>query len=148
MQVIKALDKLKRVANWVGMTIPTEQYCKVCQQSKLPMPPSAHMTNAPIGRPWQMLAVDVLEVHHVQQRKLISTGASRSGRNQYQCPRKQLIGLHKCLLIYFHGLVFQRSCILTKGGQYCKEHVQHLVLSSLGQQRMVECFNRTLLQLL
>ena len=77
MQVIKALDKLKRVANWVGMTIPTEQYCKVCQQSKLPMPPSAHMTNAPIGRPWQMLAVDVLEVHHVQQRKLISTGASR-----------------------------------------------------------------------
>ena len=34
----------------------------MCQQSKLPMPLAVPMTNVPIGRPWQMLAVDVLEV--------------------------------------------------------------------------------------
>ena len=47
------------------------QYCNqfvVCQQTKLPTPTSAPMTNVPIGEPWQMLAADILEVpisrHH------------------------------------------------------------------------------------
>ena len=34
----------------------------VCQRSKLPMPTPIPMTNIPIGHPWQMLAVDVLQV--------------------------------------------------------------------------------------
>ena len=34
----------------------------VCQRSKLPMPTPIPMTNNPIGHPWQMLAVDVLQV--------------------------------------------------------------------------------------
>eukprot|EP00731_Ephydatia_muelleri_P023350 Em0015g933a len=57
--------RLKRVAYWVGMAKATELYCRsceVCQQSKLPMPVAVPMTNVPIGRAWQMLAVDVLEV--------------------------------------------------------------------------------------
>ena len=61
----KTLDRLKRVAYWVGMAKATELYCRsceVCQQSKLPMPVAVPMTNVPIGRAWQMLAVDVLEV--------------------------------------------------------------------------------------
>ena len=61
----KTLDRLKRMAYWVGMAKATELYCRscnVCQQSKLPMPLAVPMTNVPIGRPWQMLAVDVLEV--------------------------------------------------------------------------------------
>ncbi|KAL5466932.1 hypothetical protein EMCRGX_G031095 [Ephydatia muelleri] len=61
----KTLDRLKRVAYWVGMAKVTELYCRsceVCQQSKLPMPVAVPMTNVPIGRAWQMLAVDVLEV--------------------------------------------------------------------------------------
>ena len=36
--------------------------CKKCQQSKPPMPQKAPLVNIPIGRPWQMVAVDVLEV--------------------------------------------------------------------------------------
>ena len=39
--------------------------CNVCQKSKLPMPQAVPMTNVPIGQPWQMLAVDVLEVPNV-----------------------------------------------------------------------------------
>ena len=61
----KTLDRLKQMAYWVGMAKATELYCRscnVCQQSKLPMALAVPMTNVPIGRPWQMLAVDVLEV--------------------------------------------------------------------------------------
>ena len=49
----------------------------MCQQSKLPMPLAVPMTNVPIGRPWQMLAVDVLEVPNVWSWKSISAGTSR-----------------------------------------------------------------------
>ncbi|KAL5491866.1 hypothetical protein EMCRGX_G017231 [Ephydatia muelleri] len=61
----RILDRLEQMTYWVGMAKATELYCRscnACQQSKLPMPQAVPMTNVPIGRPWQMLAVDVLEV--------------------------------------------------------------------------------------
>lgn len=36
--------------------------CTTCQQAKLPSPTRAPPTNVPIGRPWEMIAVDILEV--------------------------------------------------------------------------------------
>ena len=36
--------------------------CTKCQQSKLSMPQRAPLISTPIGRPWQMIAVDILEV--------------------------------------------------------------------------------------
>ena len=63
--VEKTLQRLKRTAYWIGMAKDTELYCRscmVCQRSKLPMPTPVPMTNVPIGHPWQMLAVDVLQV--------------------------------------------------------------------------------------
>ena len=36
--------------------------CITCQKSKLPMPVRSPLTNIPIGRPWQMIAIDILEV--------------------------------------------------------------------------------------
>ena len=47
------------------MAKDVEKYCrecKRCQQSKLSMPQRAPLINMPIGRPWQMVAVDILEV--------------------------------------------------------------------------------------
>ena len=44
-----------------------ERYCRdcnKCQQSKLSMPQRAPLTSMPIGRPWQMIAVDILQVPH------------------------------------------------------------------------------------
>jgi hypothetical protein len=35
---------------------------ETCQASKLASPPKAPLTNTPIGRPWQMVAADILEV--------------------------------------------------------------------------------------
>ena len=34
--------------------------CTICQQAKLPTPTKAPLMSPPIGRPWEMLAVDVL----------------------------------------------------------------------------------------
>ena len=36
--------------------------CTNCQQAKLSLPQQASITNIPIGRPWQVIAVDILEV--------------------------------------------------------------------------------------
>ena len=50
---------------WVNTARDVEQYCREytkCQQSKLSMPQRAPLTSLPIGRPWQMVAVDILEV--------------------------------------------------------------------------------------
>jgi len=52
-------------ADCVSMAKDVERYCRECtkcQQSKLSMPQRAPLTSLPIGRPWQMIAVNILEV--------------------------------------------------------------------------------------
>ena len=47
------------------MAQDVECHCEedtVCQQTKPTMPTRVQMTNVPIGRPWQMIALDILEV--------------------------------------------------------------------------------------
>ena len=47
------------------MAQDVESHCKectVCQQTK---PMRVQMTNVPIGRPWQMIAMDILEGNRV-----------------------------------------------------------------------------------
>ena len=61
----KSLHKLHQEAFWVSMSRDVEQYCRECvkcNESKPPAPIRAPMTSIPIGRPWQMVAIDVLEV--------------------------------------------------------------------------------------
>ena len=61
----KTLERLRTQAYWVGMTRDVEQYCQechTCQKAKPPMPQRAPLVNVPIGRPWQMVAVDILKV--------------------------------------------------------------------------------------
>ena len=38
------------------------QNCTLCQQAKLNSPPKALLVSLPVGRPREMLAIDVLEV--------------------------------------------------------------------------------------
>lgn len=61
----KTLQRLRHEAYWVGMAQDVESHCRQCtrcQQSKLPTPRKAPLRNIPIGRPWEMIAVDILEV--------------------------------------------------------------------------------------
>ena len=53
------------IAYWVGMQLAVTEYvnsCDRCQKAKLPLTTRAPLLNTPLGRPLQMLQVDVLEV--------------------------------------------------------------------------------------
>ena len=59
------LNHIRQVAYWVNMAQDVDKHCRECtncQQAKLSLPQRASNTNIPIGRPWQMIAVDILEV--------------------------------------------------------------------------------------
>ena len=61
----KTLHRLRQEAYWVNMANDVEQYCRECtkcQQTKPPTPARAPLNTVPVGRPWQMVAVDILEV--------------------------------------------------------------------------------------
>ena len=56
---------MRQVGYWVGMLQDIEKYCRectICQCTKSPKPTHAPLTTVPIGRPWEMVAVDILEV--------------------------------------------------------------------------------------
>ena len=61
----KTLHRLRQEAYWVNMATDVDQYCRECtkcQQTKPTAPKRAPLINIPVGRPWQMVAVDILEV--------------------------------------------------------------------------------------
>ena len=61
----KTLQRLRLDTYWVGMASDVNKHCQnctLCQQAKLSSPPKAPLVSLPVGRPWEMLAIDVLEV--------------------------------------------------------------------------------------
>ena len=61
----RTLTRLKSRYFWVGIGSDVNDYvtsCETCQKAKLPLPVKAPLVNTPIGRPLQLLQVDVLEV--------------------------------------------------------------------------------------
>ena len=61
----KTLDQFRQLGYWVNMITDVETYCRkcsACQATKPPPPQRVPLTSVPIGKPWQMVAVDVLEV--------------------------------------------------------------------------------------
>ena len=63
--VEKTLTRLRQEAFWPNMHNDVKEFCKncvLCQRSKLPNLTPAPLTSMPIGRSWEMIAVDILEV--------------------------------------------------------------------------------------
>ena len=61
----KTAGRIRQVGYWVGMLRDIEQYCQACstcQASKPPAPSKIALTNIPSGRPWKMVAVDILQL--------------------------------------------------------------------------------------
>jgi len=58
----KTLHRLCHDAYWPDMAVDVNQQCVTCQQSKLPAPTRVPLVSLPIGKPWEMTAVDVLQV--------------------------------------------------------------------------------------
>ncbi|KAL5497228.1 hypothetical protein EMCRGX_G013661 [Ephydatia muelleri] len=62
---LKTWERIRQEAYWVNIAQDVDRYCRecvTCQKAKLPMPVRSTLTNIPIGRPWQMIAIDILEV--------------------------------------------------------------------------------------
>eukprot|EP00731_Ephydatia_muelleri_P013328 Em0007g638a len=63
--ILKTWERIRQEAYWVNMAQDIDRHCRecvTCQKAKLPMPVRSTLTNIPIGRPWQMIAIDILEV--------------------------------------------------------------------------------------
>ena len=61
----KTLARVQEEAYWVGMTRDVNHHCTTCekcQAAKLNSACKAPKQNVPVGLPWQMVAVDILEV--------------------------------------------------------------------------------------
>ena len=61
----KTLDRLRHQAYWVNMARDVERYCQECvrcQQLKSTRPSRAPLQSIPVGKPWEMVAADILEV--------------------------------------------------------------------------------------
>ena len=64
-QRLNSLDKLQQLAYWVGMKKDVEVHCRECyrcQETKTLAPKKAPLISKAIGRPLQMVLVDILEV--------------------------------------------------------------------------------------
>jgi len=62
---LKTLSRLQHQAYWAGMASDVQQYCQQCNKylvSNLPSPTHVPLLNITIGNPWEMLAIDILEV--------------------------------------------------------------------------------------
>ena len=62
---MKTLERLRQSTYWIGMTTDTQKYCDSCDschQSKPTLPQPVPLVSTPIGKPWEMIAVDVLQV--------------------------------------------------------------------------------------
>ena len=62
---LKTWERIRQEAYWVNMAQDVDRHCRecvTCQKAKLPMPVRSTLTNIPIGRPWQMIAIDIVEV--------------------------------------------------------------------------------------
>ena len=61
----KTAMKVHQLGYWVGMLYEINQYCIECvtyQTSKPPAPQKVPLISVPIGKPWEMVAVDILQV--------------------------------------------------------------------------------------
>ena len=65
MEVSKTLHCIRKEAYWVNMAKDVRKDCQQrvkCQESRPPRPQPAPLQNVHIGAPWQMVAIDILEV--------------------------------------------------------------------------------------
>lgn len=63
--VDRTYDKLRDNAYWVGMARDTADYCRscqICQQAKGGRIVRQPLVSVPVGRPWEMVAMDMLKV--------------------------------------------------------------------------------------
>jgi len=97
------------------------QYCReciTCQSSKPPALQKAPLISIPIGKPWEMVVVDIYKSpSHVTTTDLfwLYKTISPSGLGRFHYEVKLPLPLLEGLWKYSPSMVYQRYCIQTKG---------------------------------
>ena len=159
----KTLQLLRAKAYWSSMVNDIETYCRQCekcQQSKLPLPPRAPLTSTPIGKPWQMVAVDILSVPMSTSGNkclLVVQDYFTKWADAIPLPNQKAITITKALVNLF-ATMGMPDILHSDPGQNFESAVLKQTLDAFGIQKShttayhpqgdVDHFNRSLLQLL
>ena len=136
--------------------------CQKCQQSKLPSPAQAPLTSTPIGKPWQMVAVDILSVPVSASGNkclLVVQDYFTNWADAIPLPNQKAITITKALVNLF-ATMGMPEIVHSDQGQNFESVVLKQTLEAFGIRKshttayhpqgdgLVERFNRSLLQLL
>ena len=140
---------------WVNMNQHVERHCRECtecQKSKLPQPTRAPLTSMPIGKPWQMVAVDILTVP-------VSTNGNTKWADAIPLPNQSASTITATLIKLFSQMGMP-DIVHSDQGRNFESAILKQSLDAFGISKshttayhpegdgMVERFNRSLLQLL
>ena len=161
----KTLRRLRQKAYWVNMTQDVDRYCRECtkcQQSKFTAPTRAPLTNVPIGRPWQMVAIDILEVPvslHDNRYLLVVQDYFTKWAEAIPMPDQKASRI-TCELVRLFSTMGIPQMLHSDQGRNFESMILSQTLEAFGISKtrttayhpqgdgMVERFNRSLLQLL
>ena len=161
----KTLARVRTVGYWVNVAEDVNSYCRqctACQAAKLPMPTPAPLTNVPIGRPWEMIAVDILEVpmsYCHNRYLLVIQDYFTKWADAIPLPN-QTAATITAELVKIFGMFGLPDILHSDQGRNFESTILQQTLDTFGIQKsrttayhpqgdgMVERFNRTLLQML
>ena len=147
------------------MISDVESYCRQChkfQQSKFPLPSRAPLTSTPIGKPWQMVAVDILSVPvstNGNKCLLVVQDYFTKWADAIPLPNQKAVTITKALVNLFSTMGLPQI-LHSDQGQNFESTVLKQTLDAFSIQKsrttayypqgdgLVERFNRSLLQLL
>ena len=161
----KNTHRLRQEAYWVNMASDVYQHCHncvQCQRSKLPAPTRAPKTSIPIGRHWQMIAVDILEVpvsYHNNRYQLVVQHYFTKWAEAIPLPDQTAVHI-TCELVKIFSTISIPDPLHSDQGRNFESTILHQTLDAFGVNKsrtstyhpqgdgMIERFNRSLLQLL
>ena len=160
----KTVTRVREVGYWVGMLSDIDKYCRectVCQSTKPPAPANAPLVNVPIGKAWEMVAVDILEVpvsHHNNRYLLVVQDYMTKWVEAIPIPNQTAKRITTELVNIFsrYGLP---DILHSDQGRNFESTISHQTLDAFGVAKsrttayhpagdgLVERFNRSLLQM-
>ena len=161
----KTAAKIRQMGYWVGMLHDVDKYCQectVCQASKQSSPQKAPLINMPVGKPWEVIAVDILQVPVSSQNNrylLVIQDYFTKWVEAIPLPDQTAKRIISELIHVFakYGLP---TTLHSDQGHNFESSILHQILEAFGINKsrttayhpkgdgMVKRFNRTLLQLL
>ena len=160
----KTIARARTRGYWVNLVQDVTQYClncAQCQAAKLPLPTKSPLEPIPIGQPWQMVAVDVLEVPSSYQQNrylLVIQDYFTKWADAIPMPDQIAERISKHLVKVFSTFGMPQILHSDQGRNF-ESTIMQKILNAFGIAKshttayhpegdgMVERFNRTLLQM-